>query len=103
MKIQDFMEGTGAAVSVALAGVSWADVELGLKIVSSALSIIVAIITLWLTIKTWYKKASADGKITKEEIDEGIEIAKDGVSDVRSAVDKTEKTIEDNSKGSKEK
>lgn len=36
----------------------------------------------------WYKKAKADGKITKEEIKEGVDIIKEGVEEINEHIEK---------------
>lgn len=49
-------------------------VQLGLSILATAVSLA---FSLWL----WWKKAHADGKITEDEIKDGIEIIKDHLDD----------------------
>ena len=58
------------------------------EIVSLVLSIIISVLIIVSKIVQWWKKASADGKIDKEEIQEVIEIVEDGVNDIK---DKTQK------------
>ena len=41
-----------------------------LGIVLTILGIVSAMLSIILSIRTWYKNANADGKITKEEVDE---------------------------------
>ena len=45
-----------------------------LRYVSLGITILGGLITLITQIIAWYKKAKADGKITKEEIEEGLNI-----------------------------
>ena len=40
----------------------------------------------------WWKKAKADGKIDKEELDEAIEIVEDGIKDINEKTQKGEKS-----------
>lgn len=55
-----------------------------LTIVSTIITIIGGIITLIvIPLLAWYKKSKQDGKITKEEIDEGVKIIKDGVDELK--------------------
>ena len=46
-------------------------------LISWVLSIIAAVVTIAFTIWVWYKKAKADGKITKDEVDELVDQLKD--------------------------
>lgn len=60
-----------------------------LQTISLIISIIGGVITfivvpLW----TWYHNAKADGKITKDEIEDGIDIAKTGVEKVSEDINK---------------
>ena len=58
-------------------------------IASICVSIVLVAYRLW----KWYKEAKKDGKITKEEIEEGAKIVSDGVSEIK---DKTKKEEERN-------
>lgn len=73
--------------------ITFADLEQVLKVVSLVLSIITSIIILISTIVRWWKKATADGKITKDEIKEGVDIIVGGVNDISDNIkkDKEEK------------
>lgn len=68
--------------------VAFADLEQVLKVISLILSIITSILILVKSIVKWYKKASADGKITADEINEGIDILQEGVEDIKKKGDK---------------
>lgn len=50
-----------------------------LQTISIVLTIIGTLITIAMAIANWWKKAKKDGKITKDEIQEGVNIIKDGV------------------------
>lgn len=47
------------------------------EVISWVVTILVGIVTLGFTIYSWYKKASADGKITKEEVEELTDVLKE--------------------------
>ena len=55
-------------------------VQLGLAI---ACSLVLLAYRLW----KWYKEAKADGKITKEEIKEGLDIVSNGVDEIKDKLD----------------
>lgn len=72
--------------------ITFADLEQVLKVVSLVLSIITSIIILISTIIRWWKKAMADGKIEKDEINEGIDIIVGGGKEIIDNIkDKEEK------------
>lgn len=52
-------------------------ISLGITILGGIISMI--IIPLW----NWYREAKKDGKISKEEIEQGVKIASDGVNGVK--------------------
>lgn len=65
-------------------------IELGLAI---ATSVVLLAYRLW----KWYKEAKADGKITKEEIKEGVDIIKEGVDEITQTIEEhKEKENKDN-------
>ena len=53
-----------------------------LGIVLVVLNILVLIISLCLKLLAWWKKAKEDGKITEDEIQEGIDIVNDSLKDI---------------------
>ena len=63
------------------------------QIIEFVLSIIVSIVLLIYRIWKWWKDASKDGKITKEEIEDGINIVVGGVEEIK------DKVKEDNKDG----
>ena len=75
----------GTALSAVGTGLQTSEV---LQIISLVLTIIGSLITITMAIINWWKKAKADGKITSDEIQEGIEIIQNGVDDLK---DKTQK------------
>ena len=66
---------------------SWAQVEQVLRIASFVLSIIISILIIISRILTWWKEAKKDGKITKDEIKEGVTIITEGVEEVKHQID----------------
>ena len=62
-----------------------------LSIISIILTIIGSLITISMAIISWWKKASADGKIDKEEVEELVDIVKDGAKDIKDKTQKGEK------------
>lgn len=60
------------------------------EIVSLSLSILISILIIVSKIVTWYKASKADGKITKEEIQEGVDIIVEGVDELKDKLDKKE-------------
>ena len=70
----------GTALSAVGTGLQTSEV---LQIISLVLTIIGSLITIAMAIINWWKKAKADGKITSDEIQEGIEIIQDGLDDLK--------------------
>ena len=62
-----------------------------LQTVSLIITIIGSIVTTVSAIYFWWKRASADGKITKDEIDEGVEIIQHGIDNIKDEVDENKK------------
>ena len=63
-----------------------------LQTISLIVTIIGAIISMIIVpLISWYLKAKSDGKITSNEIKEGIEILNDGVNKTKEEIDKTKK------------
>ena len=64
-----------------------------LQTISLIITIVGAIISMILVpLVSWYQRSKADGKITKEEIQEGIEIIQNGVNSLQNKEnDKEEK------------
>lgn len=79
----------GTALSAVGTGLQTSEV---LQIISLVLTIIGSLITIAMAIINWWKKAKADGKITSDEIQEGIEIIQDGLDDLK---DKTKEDKEE--------
>lgn len=58
------------------------------QIISLILTILATAATFAFTIWKWWKAAKADGKVTPDEIDEGLKIVQKGVEEVKEAIDK---------------
>ena len=67
MKLDDVFAIGGNAFGYVLAAVQQNEI---LQIISFALSTVTSVIIIAFKIWAWWKKAKADGKISKEEIDE---------------------------------
>ncbi|MBO7735380.1 MAG: hypothetical protein J6S67_22640 [Methanobrevibacter sp.] len=57
-----------------------------LQAVSIVLTIIGSIITIAMALTNWWKNAKKDGKITKEEINEGVGIIVDGANEIKDKI-----------------
>lgn len=66
--------------------VPFVEIEYTLKIVSLCCSILLSLIIIGLYLMKWYKKAKADGKITSEELQEGIDIVKQGKEEIENKI-----------------
>lgn len=63
-----------------------------LQTISLIITIIGAIISMIIIpVVTWYKNAKKDGKITKDEVKEGLETLEKGVKDVKESLDDKKK------------
>ena len=62
-----------------------------LQTISLVITIIGGIITIVSALYIWFKKAKEDGKITKDEIEEGVKIISDGVNDIKESLDDKKK------------
>ena len=67
------------------------NVEEFVKIIYVSLCALSVLCSLISTIKVWYDKAKQDGKITKEELQEGAQIVKEHVEQIENLVDKEDK------------
>ena len=54
-----------------------------LQIISLVITIIGGLLTIVMAIINWWKKAKADGKITSDEIQEGVQIIQDGLENLK--------------------
>ena len=65
-----------------------------LSTISIVLTIIGSLITIAMALVQWYRKAKADGKITKEELQEGANIIIDGATQIQEEIKKGNKENE---------
>ena len=84
MKVKSVFEIGGNAVQYAVA---LSQVEDVLRIAGIILSVIISILIIIDKIISWYKKAKADGKITEEEIKEGVEIFQEGAQEIKDHIE----------------
>ena len=79
----------GSAISGVGATISLEALDRIISIVCSVVGVIITIVcAVIIPLIRWYKKAKADGKITKEEFQEGAEIIQNGIESVKNAKDK---------------
>ena len=62
-----------------------------LQIISMILTILSLILSLIIKLRNWYRQAKADKKITKEELNEAVEITKDGIEKINETIKKHKK------------
>ena len=83
MKARDFGEISGNVFMYVLTATQTKEV---FEIISLILSIIISVLIILSKIISWYKKAKEDGKITKEEINEGVGIIVDGANEIKDKI-----------------
>ena len=57
-----------------------------LQIISMILTILSLTLSLIIKLKNWYRQAKADRKITNEELNEAVEITKDGIEKINETI-----------------
>ena len=62
-----------------------------LQTISLIITITGSIITIAMAISNWWKQAKKDGKITKDEVKDGVDIIKDGAKTINSLINKKDK------------
>lgn len=84
----------GATIGTSLSAVGTAiQVDEILKYVSLAITIIGGIISMIIIpLLNWYKNAKQDGKITKEEMEEGAQIVQNGIEQIQNGTKGKEDT-----------
>ena len=74
----------GSVICTAVAGTSTAiQPDVIFQYIQIVLTIIATLITIILGLRAWWKDAKKDGKITKDEIEQGISIINDGVENIK--------------------
>lgn len=84
MNIRNFLEDIGAG---GLCILTATQTETVLRIANLVLTIIISLLILVSRVIDWYKKAKADGKITSDEVKEGIEIITDGAKEIKGHIE----------------
>ena len=78
----------GTSLSASSLALSADELDHIVSIVCAVIGVIIVIITsVIIPLVQWHKKAKADGKITKEELEEAGKIVSNGVEDVKNAVE----------------
>lgn len=85
--MNDKLNVIGSAAAVAFTTMSWTEVNIILSSVASGLAILISICTLCSLIVKWFKKANEDGKITIDEIEEGLHIIESGAKDIKDQIE----------------
>ena len=87
MRIKDLLSVIGNGIMYILTIAQTKEI---FQIIELVLAILISIVILIGKIIDWYHKAKEDGKITKEEIKELVEITKDDIEDIKDKVNKGE-------------
>ena len=85
MKLNEIISYIGNAITYIIAFASQNET---LQWIELVLSIIVSLVLLAYRLWRWYNEAKKDGKITKEELKEGIDILSEGIEDIKKKGDK---------------
>ena len=79
----------GSGVSATGSAMSLDQIDRILSISCSVVGIIITIVVaVIIPLIRWWKKAKEDGKITKDELQEGVDIIKNGIEDVKNSSNK---------------
>lgn len=78
----------GTTISAVGTGIQTSEV---LRTISLILTIIGSIITIAMALSNWWKQAKKDGKITKDEIKDGVSIIKNGADNIKEIITKKDK------------
>lgn len=79
----------GVILSGVGAGLSLEQLQQIISIICTCIGAIIVLITsVIIPLVKWYKKSKEDGKITKEELEEGKEIISNGVETIKDSLDK---------------
>lgn len=90
----------GSVITLAAAGASVISTQLIVTIILGVLGIISTIVSLAYTLNKWYKEAKKDGKITEDELKQGIDLAVGGAVEI---ADKINDVVEDSKNGNSHK
>lgn len=81
----------GSVSAITFTTISWTEMNVILSAIASGLAILISIVTLINLCVKWFKKATADGKITADEIEEGLQIVQDGMKEVKDTIESEQK------------
>lgn len=84
MKPRNIFEVVGNAFMYVLTATQTKEV---FEIISLCLSIVISLLIITSKIIGWYKEAKKDGKITEDEVQDAIDIIKDGAEDIKDSID----------------
>lgn len=84
MRIRDILEIIGNGTMYALTFTQTKEV---FEIISLVLSIAISLLIIVSKIIVWYKSAKEDGKITADELNEGINIVVDGLEETKDKIE----------------
>ena len=90
----------GSIVTLVAAGASVVSPQLIVTIILGVLGILSTIVSLAYTLSKWYKEAKKDGKITGDELEQGIDLAIGGAEEI---ADKINDVVEDSKDGNSHK
>lgn len=85
--MNDKLNVLGSAAAVAFTTMSWTEANVILSSIASMLAILISLCTLCGLIVKWVKKSTADGKITIDEIEEGLHILEDGAKEIKDKIE----------------
>jgi len=77
----------GSASAIIFASASWTEMNVILSAIASCLAILISLFTLISIVIKWFKKATEDGKITADELKEGIDIVIDGANEIKDQIE----------------
>lgn len=69
-----------------------------LEMISLIITIVGAVLTLAMSLYTWYKNAKADGKITKDELKDASKIVQNSFDEINDALNKDKENKKDENK-----
>lgn len=87
-KFLEVFSGTTSGAGIAYGIANFHEI---LGIIVLIASLVSTVLLTTLKVIDWYKKAKADGKITADEIKEGVEIVKEGVDNIKENAEKHDK------------
>lgn len=87
MKIKDFLEIGGNGIMYVLSATQTKEI---FEIISLVLSILISLLIIVSKLISWFQKAKEDGKITEDEIKDGIDIITDGAKEIQDKLEDKE-------------